>query len=82
MERTLDCKREVKDYILSNARLQDLDDTTDIFESGIVNSLFVIQLMTFLEKDFSIKITMDDLDMSHFRSVGSIAAFVERKMRG
>lgn len=81
MERTLDCKREVRDYILSSARLGDLDDTTDIFDSGIVNSLFVIQLMIFLEKEFSIKITMDDLDMSHFRSVGSIAAFVEEKMR-
>jgi methoxymalonate biosynthesis acyl carrier protein len=80
MERTVDCKKEVRDYILSNAGLQELDDAIDILDSGIVNSLFVIQLMTFLEKEFSIKITMDDLDMSNFRSVDSITGFVQRKM--
>lgn len=80
MEKIIDCRQEVREYIVHHARLDELDDDTDIFEAGIVNSLFAIQLMTWLEKKFCFKITIDDLDMNHFRSVGSITQFVERKM--
>lgn len=52
---------------------------TKIFKEGLVNSLFAIQLMTFLEKEFSIKVTMDDLDMDNFKSVNSIGKFIRNK---
>jgi acyl carrier protein len=58
---------------------ESFDNDTEIFEEGIVNSLFAIQLMTFLEKEFAIKITMDDLDMDNYKSVNAIAKFVLNK---
>jgi acyl carrier protein len=64
---------------LENVSLSELDDDLDIFESGVVNSLFAIELMTFLEKAFSIKVTMDDLDMDNFKTVNATSAFVQRK---
>ncbi len=69
----------IRDYILENVNLPGLEDDFDIFESGIVNSLFAIELMTFLEKSFGIKVTMDDLDMSNFKSVKAAGEFVYRK---
>jgi len=69
----------IRKYILDSISLPSLDDDFDIFESGIVNSLFAIELMTFLEKAFNIKVTMDDLDMSNFKSVNSTSEFVMRK---
>jgi acyl carrier protein len=57
----------------------DLDNDLDIFESGMVNSLFAIELMTFLEKSFDIKVTMDDLDMENFKSVNAASLFVQQK---
>lgn len=66
-------------YILENIGIPELADDFDIFESGIVNSLFAIELMTFLEKSFHIKVTMDDLDMDNFKSVNAINDFLMRK---
>ncbi|OQP61109.1 hypothetical protein A3860_05165 [Niastella vici] len=80
MEKTISYTEVIKGYILRCAGLMELDENTDIFESGIVNSLFIIQLMTFLERDFKIKITMEDLDISNFKSVKTIASFVTRKV--
>lgn len=69
----------IRHYILENVSIPALDDDFDIFEAGIVNSLFAIELMTFLEKTFSIKVTMDDLDMENFKSVNATSEFVRRK---
>jgi methoxymalonate biosynthesis acyl carrier protein len=69
----------IRSYILENINVPALDDDFDIFEAGIVNSLFAIELMTFLEKSFSIKVTMDDLDMQNFKSVNAASQFVQRK---
>lgn len=69
----------IRDYIVENINVQELDDDFDIFEAGIVSSLFAIELMTFLEKSFNIKVTMDDLDMENFKTVNSTSRFVQRK---
>ncbi len=69
----------IRNYILENISIPALDDDFDIFEAGIVNSLFAIELMTFLEKAFNIKVTMDDLDMENFKSVNATSQFVQRK---
>ena len=69
----------IRGYILENISLEELDDDFDIFEAGVVNSLFTIELMTFLEKTFGIKVTMDDLDMENFKSVNASSDFVRRK---
>lgn len=69
----------IRNYILENINVPALDDDFDIFEAGIVNSLFAIELMTFLEKSFAIKVTMDDLDMQNFKSVNAASQFVLRK---
>jgi methoxymalonate biosynthesis acyl carrier protein len=69
----------IRNYILENVSIPSLDDDFDIFEAGIVNSLFAIELMTFLEKAFSIKVTMEDLDMANFKSVNATSQFVQSK---
>jgi acyl carrier protein len=56
-----------------------LDDDADLFASGIVNSLFAVQLMTFVEKTFAIEVDMDDLDIENFKSLDATTAFVLRK---
>lgn len=74
-------KKAIKEFILSSINVQELDDNEDLFESGIVNSLFAIQLMTFLEKTFDIEVTMDDLDMENFKSINTTSSFVLRKQK-
>ena len=56
-----------------------LADADDIFAAGYVNSLFAMQLIAWLEKDFDIVIEDSDLKISNFNSVHSIAALIESK---
>ena len=72
-------KETVRRFILSSINIAHLDDDDNLFESGIVNSLFAVQLMTFIEKTFAIEVGMDDLDIENFKSLNATTAFVVRK---
>ena len=72
-------KETVKRFILSSISMAKLDDDDNLFESGIVNSLFAVQLMTFIEKTFAIEVGMDDLDIENFKSLNATTAFVLQK---
>jgi len=53
-------------------------DDTDIFAAGLVNSLFALQLVLFVESEFGFAVRNEDLEMSNFRSVDALVAFVTR----
>ncbi len=72
-------KDSIKNFIFESIQIADLDDDDNLFESGIVNSLFAVQLVTFLEKYFGIEITMEDLDIENFQSINSTTSFVIQK---
>lgn len=57
----------------------DLKDDEDIFSLGLINSLFVMQLVLYIEKEFNITCQGEDLDMDNFRSIDKINEFVTRK---
>lgn len=75
----LKIKSGLRNYILGTINVENLDDSDNLFESGIVNSLFAVQLMTYVEKTFEVEVGMDDLDMENFKSIDAITAFVIRK---
>jgi len=78
-ETTQTPKEAIRNFILDSINIPDLNDDDNLFESGIVNSLFAVQLMTFLEKSFDIEVTMDDLSMDNFESINSTSSFVQKK---
>lgn len=51
----------------------------NIFETGLVNSLFALQLVTFIESHFDLSIEDDDLVPENFDSVLAMVSFVESK---
>ncbi|TXC81937.1 acyl carrier protein [Luteibaculum oceani] len=53
--------------------------TDDIFELGLVNSLFALELVVFLENTFGFTVENEDLDLNNFSSVANIEKFVVRK---
>ncbi len=59
---------------------QNLKDEDDVFALGFGNSLFAFQLLAFIEKEFSVEIDSEDLEMDNFRSIQAIAGLVERKL--
>jgi len=78
MDRT-EIRQALRDFIQRSMRVPALGDDDDLFESGIVNSLFAVQLMTFVEKKFAVEVAMEDLEIANFRSIDATAGFVLRK---
>lgn len=72
-------KGRVKAFLNRFFRNHEIKDDEDIFLLGFVNSLFSMQLVMFLEKEFNIIIDNDDLDMENFKTINSIAFFVQKK---
>ena len=54
-------------------------DSDDIFDLGLVDSLFAMQLVAFIESEFSITAEREDLDIANFCSIDALTAFVEAK---
>ena len=78
-ERQMEIKGRIKGFILGAVNVPNLADDDNLFESGIVNSLFAVQLMTFVEKSFAIEVGVDDLDIENFKSLNATTAFVVTK---
>jgi acyl carrier protein len=49
---------------------------TDLFETGVLDSLAFVELLVRLEGEFGISIALEDLEIDQFRSIGRIAEFV------
>jgi acyl carrier protein len=72
-------KQRVREFLSRYLRQHELRDDEDIFGTGFVNSLFAMQLVMFVEKEFGIAVESDDLDLENFRSVDAITGLVCRK---
>jgi acyl carrier protein len=49
---------------------------TDLFESGVLDSLAFEQLLLHLEQEFGVTTSIDDMESDHFSSISHIAEFV------
>jgi len=61
--------------------LQDVCETTPLIDSGILDSFSVVKLMMFIEKEFGIKIEVEDLAEENIASLKSIEALILRKQK-
>jgi acyl carrier protein len=72
-------RTEIRRFIAKAFKGHPLDDDEDIFATGFVNSLFAMELVTFIEGTFGITVDSDDLDFDNFRTIARVAEFVSRK---
>ena len=81
-----DTREVVKHFILENflpgEDPKNLADDTELKESGILDSLSTLKLVTFLEEHFKIELEANDLDAGNLASVASIAQLVGTKLAG
>jgi acyl carrier protein len=52
---------------------------TDLMETGLLDSLTLVELMSSLEEQFGIHISFDEVEFDNFRSVKRIAEFVNQR---
>jgi methoxymalonate biosynthesis acyl carrier protein len=49
---------------------------TDLFDTGTLDSLAFVDLLLALEKEFGLKIALEDLELDNFRSIARLARFI------
>ena len=75
-----DNKEAIRGFILENISEPTVGDDEDIFERGLVRSMFVMQLVLFAEQEFAVSVTGDDLQFDNFRTVNRIDGLITRKL--
>lgn len=59
-----------------------LGDDDALFETGVIDSLGHLKLISFLEKEFAVSLSMDDLTWENFDSLNKIVALVQGRKGG
>lgn len=73
-------KGTIRSFIVEHTGATELSDTDDIFERGLVSSMFVMQLVVFVETEFGIAVTGEELVFDNFRTVEAVDALVSGKL--
>jgi acyl carrier protein len=53
---------------------------TDLIEQGVIDSMIVAEIVLLLERELDITIPLEELEIETFRSVRSLAAFLEPRV--
>jgi len=83
---TMLIKSKIKEYLMRSVRNYEIKDDYNIFELGIVHSLFTIQLIMFIEKNFGIELEDEELDIEKIKTVNDMVELIknniEKKEKG
>lgn len=57
-----------------------IDDEDSLLETGIVDSVGMLELVSFIEEEYSIKVEEDDLMPENFESLTAVQDYVKGKI--
>nr|WP_290062064.1 acyl carrier protein [Amycolatopsis sp. MEP2-6] len=69
--------REIREFLTGRVK-QDVPEDQDLFRTGLVSSMFAMELVVFLEQTYGIAIVGPDLKLDNFRTVEGMTALVGR----
>jgi acyl carrier protein len=70
-------KRIVVEDLDVNLSYEDLDETVPLFEEGLgLDSVVLVELISFIEKRFNIELGDDALNMETFKNLQSVAQVI------
>lgn len=78
-----DVKASIRQFIHKQfpvARSRGIGDHDSLLTQGIIDSLGVLEVVTFIESQFQLTVTDDELLSDHFESVSQIAELIRQKL--
>lgn len=75
----MEIRKKIEKFLHRFIGNRSLDEDDNIFELGLVNSLFAVQLVSFLENEFDVIVENEDMDIANFKNINSIVSLVESK---
>jgi len=76
-------KDKIRTFVVENflfGNNQNLEDTTSFLEEGIIDSTGVLELVGFIEEEFSIMVEDEELIPENLDSIYNVTAYLEKKM--
>lgn len=73
----------VKTFIrgqLSYGQDDHYDENADLIEQGVIDSMSLLRLVSFLEERYQITVQDEDLLPANFRSLAAVEAYVKRNL--
>ena len=81
MERIRDqVKWFIVNHVLSEEETDGITDGPNLRETGILSSLWIIKLVSFIEERFQVNFEAVDFDESNFSSIEDIERLIQSKM--
>ncbi len=79
-----DTSKQLRDYIVENFLFGDTEtefsDTDSFMEKGIIDSTGILEVITYVEENFNIKIEDHELIPENLDSISNIVNFINRKV--
>jgi acyl carrier protein len=76
---TLALQQQVAALFAEKLNLDVASAETDLIETGLLDSLALVELLAQLEESFDVSFSTDDMELENFRSITSIAMFVMQR---
>ena len=74
---------KIRAFILENFLFgndQSLNDDISFLDEGIIDSTGILELVSFLEEEFSISVEDEEIVPENLDSIKNVVAYLERKM--
>jgi acyl carrier protein len=82
----MDLKRKLKELLIERLKFEDMTpedigDDEPLFAGGLgLDSIDALEIVVMLESEFGLKVKNESSAREHFRSVASLAQFVEQRL--
>jgi D-alanine--poly(phosphoribitol) ligase subunit 2 len=74
-----DIQTAVREFLGRFVSDTQVDGDLDLFATGMVSSLYAMQLVLFIENQYGIQVANEDLDYENFKSVNAIVEFIQAR---
>jgi acyl carrier protein len=74
---------QIRTFLIKNfptARTRRVSDDEPLIANGIVDSLGILEVVAFLEQEWQVTVSDEELLPENFQSIESLAAYVQRKL--
>jgi len=65
-------------FFLERVHIEVPSVNTDLFETGALDSLAFVDLLLYMEQEFGITVSLEEVELDTFRSVEKIAEFLTK----
>jgi acyl carrier protein len=79
----MDIENRIRQFILTNLYYAEdsfIGDEDSFLETGVIDSMGVMELVAFIQSEFAIEVAQQEIVVENFDSIRKLASFVRRKL--